>query len=133
MPLLIRTWRLANGLEVEIFDHAVSRYGDRSTIKVTICCDVPVKREYVKAFEKHPLYHEVMEALGRVAGYRREIVKAGVPARNLSAMKSFLVEKFEENALAYFEREDFAQKYVAKRFTEIADELAKKDRFRDGG
>jgi hypothetical protein len=132
MPVLVRTWRLANGLQVEIFDHPVSCYGDRSTIKLTICCDVEVKRKYVSAFETHPRYREIMEALGDVARYRREVVKAGVPAKHLSIMKSFLVEKFEENALAYFEGENFPQKYVARRFTEIAAELAKKDRFRDG-
>jgi hypothetical protein len=129
MPLLIRTWHLANGLTVEIFDHAVSYYGDNSTIKLAICCNVEVKKEYVRPFEAHPHYGKIVEALGDVAGYRREIVKAGVPARHLSAMKKFLVEKFEENALAYFEREDFPEKYVARTFTEIAEELLKKDRF----
>ncbi len=129
MPLLIRTWHLANGLKVEIFDHAVNYYADASTIRLTICCDVAVKKEYLRSFETHPQYGEIMEVLGGVAGYRREIVKAGVLARHLSAMKRFLVEKFEENALAYFEREDFPDKYVVKRFEEVAGDLAKKGRF----
>jgi hypothetical protein len=133
MPLLIRTWHLANGLKVEIFDHAVSYYADNSTIKLVICCDVEVKKEYLRPFETHPHYGKIMETLGDVAAYRREIVKAGVPARHLPAMKRFLVERFEENALAYFEREDFPARYVCKRFRDIAGELAKKDRFRDGG
>ena len=133
MPLLIRTWHLANGLKVEIFDHSVSYYADNSSIKLVICCDVEVKKEYLRPFETDPHYAKVMETLGGVAGYRREIVKAGVPARHLSTMKRFLVEKFEENALAYFEREDFPERFVCKRFGEIAGELAKKDRFRDGG
>ncbi len=128
MSLLIRTWHLANGLKVEIFDHAVSYYADVSAIKLTICCDVEVKKEYVRPFETHPHYGAIVETLGNVAAYRREIVKAGVPSRHLSAMKRFLVEKFEENALAYFERDDFAKKYIAKRFGEIAAEFAKKDR-----
>jgi hypothetical protein len=133
MPLLIRTWHLANGLKVEIFDHAVSYYADNSTIKLVICCDVEVKKEYLRPFETHPHYEKIMETLGDVAAYRREIVKAGVPAKHLPAMKRFLVERFEENALAYFEREDFPARYVCKRFGEIAGDLAKKDRFQDGG
>ena len=133
MPVLIRTWHLANGLKVEIFDHAVSYYADHSIIKLTICCDVEVKKEYIRSFEAHPHYEKIMEALGGVAGYRKEILKTGVPARHLSAMKSFLVEKFEENALAYFEREDFPERFVATKFTEIAGKFAKKDHFQDGG
>jgi hypothetical protein len=133
MPLLIRTWHLANGLKVEIFDHAVSYYADNSTIKLVICCDVEVKKEYLRPFETHPHYDKIMETLGDIAAYRREIVKAGVPAKHLPAMKRFLVERFEENALAYFEREDFPARYVCKRFGEIAGDLAKKDRFQDGG
>jgi hypothetical protein len=133
MPLLIRTWHLANGLKVEIFDHAVSYYADNSTIKLAICCDVEVKKEYLRPFETHPHYEKIMKTLGDVAAYRREIVKAGVPAKHLPAMKRFLVERFEENVLAYFEREDFPARYVCKRFGEIAGELEKKDRFQDGG
>jgi hypothetical protein len=133
MPLLIRTWHLANGLKVEIFDHAVSYYADNSTIKLVICCDVEVKKEYLRPFETHPHYEKIMETLGDVAAYRREIVKAGVPAKHLPAMKRFFVERFEENALAYFEREDFPARYICKRFGEIAGELTKKDRFQDGG
>jgi len=132
MPLLIRTWHLANGLKVEIFDHAVSYYADNSTIKLVICCDVEVKKEYLRPFHTHPHYEKIMETLGDVAAYRREIVKAGVPAKHLPAMKRFLVERFEQNALVYFEREDFAERYVCKRFEEIAGELLKKDRFHDG-
>jgi hypothetical protein len=128
MPVLIRTWHLANGLKVEILDHTVSYYADASTIKLTVCCDVEVKKEYLRPFERHPHYAKIVEALGDAAVYRREIVKAGVPARHLSAMKKFLVEKFEENALAYFEREDFPEKYLSKRFTEVAGEFTKKDR-----
>ncbi len=126
MPLLIRTWHLANGLKVEILDDAVNYYADASTIKLTICCNVEVKKEYLRSFERHPYYGKIMEALGEATAYRREIVKAGVPARQLSAMKKFLVDKFEENALAYFEREDFPEKYVAKRFAEVAEEFGKK-------
>ncbi len=133
MPLLIRTWHLANGLKVEIFDHAVSYYADNSTIKLAICCDVEVKKEYLRPFETHPHYEKIMKTLGDVAAYRREIVKAGVPAKHLPAMKRFLVERFEENVLVYFEREDFPARYVCKRFGEIAGELEKKDRFQDGG
>jgi hypothetical protein len=132
MALLIRTWHLANGLKVEILDETVSYYGDYSTIKLIVRCRIEVKEEHLRAFLDNPLYRRVARALGRATEYRREITKSGVPARNLAAVKSFLVERFEENALGYFEREDFPERFVCKKFTEISEELAKKEGSRQG-
>jgi hypothetical protein len=127
MALLVRTWHLANGLKVEILDETVSYYGDDSNIKLIVRCRIEVKEEYLRSFLDHPRYPTVARALGSAADYRREITKSGVPARNLSAVKSFLVEKFEENALGYFEREDFPERFVCRKFAEISEELAKKE------
>ena len=134
MALLIRTWHLANGLKVEILDETVGCYGDYSSIKLIVRCGIAVRDEYLRAFLDHPRYSRVVEVLGKGVEYRREISKSGVPARNLSAVKSFLVERFEENALGYFEREDFPEKFVCRRFMEIAEEIEKREgRGRDDG
>ena len=127
MALLIRTWHLANGLKVEILDETAGYYGDYSNLKLIVLCRVDVKEEYLRAFLDDPRYRRVARALGSATEYRREITKSGVPARNLSAVKSFLVERFEESALGYFEREDFPERFVCRRFTEISEELAKKE------
>jgi len=132
MPILIRTWHLANGLKVEIFDDTVAYYGDWSTLKLMIRCKIEVRKEYVGAFAAHPRYNEVVEALGSEAEYLREITKPGVTGRNLAGIKAFLVERFEENALGYFEREDFAEKFIHKKFEEIEEEISRKDRPGDG-
>ncbi len=132
MPTLIRTWHLANGLKVEILDDTVSYYGDYSTVKLIIRCRVGVKREYLGPFETHPHYKTATEALGAEAEYLREITKPGVPGRNLAGVKAFLVDKFEENALSYFEHEDFPQKFIQKQFSDIAEKLSGKGRPADG-
>jgi hypothetical protein len=128
MPTLIRTWHLANGLKVEILDDTVSYYGDYSTVKLIIRCKVGVKRECLGPFEAHPHYKTITEALGAEAEYVREITKPGVPGKNLAGVKAFLVDKFEENALGYFEREDFPQKFILKKFNEISEKLSGKER-----
>jgi len=130
--MLLRTWHLANGLTIEILDDTVSYYGDYSTVKLVIRCEIEVKKEYVRPLNGHPRYTQVTEALGDAVEYRREITKPGVSAGNLAAMRAFLIESFEENALGYFEREDFPERYVRKQFTDMAEDLAKKDRFTDG-
>lgn len=133
MATLIRTWHLANGLKVEILDGTVSVYGDYSSVRLTIRCRVGVRREYLAPFEARPDYRRVADALGSEVEYLREITKAGVPGRNLSGVKAFLVERFEENALGYFERADFPEKLVQKKFTEVGEELSRNDRSGDGG
>jgi hypothetical protein len=132
MSLLLRTWHLANGLKVEIIDDTVNYYSDYSTVKLTIRCVIGVRQEYLLPFRDRPDYGEVADVLSDAAEYRREIVKVGVPGKNLSAVKGFLVGQFEENALGYFERDDFPERFVRKRFTDLAEELSKKSRLPDG-
>ncbi|MGD0230784.1 MAG: hypothetical protein ABSC19_10555 [Syntrophorhabdales bacterium] len=91
-----------------------------------------MEKEYLRSFDDHPRYRMIAGILGGAAEYRREIVKPGVPGKNLSGVKGFLVDRFEENALGYFERADFPERFVRKRFTEIAEELEKKDLLPDG-
>ena len=132
MATLIRTWQLVNGINVEILDDTVSYYGDYSTVKLMIRCKIEVRGEYLVPFKAHPLYGRATEALGSNAEYVREIVKPGVLGKNLAGIKAFLIDKFEENALGYLEREDFPEKFVRKRFTDLAEELSRKEIATDG-
>jgi hypothetical protein len=126
----MRSWHLANGLIVEVVDDTVNYYGDYYNVKLTIKSRVAVKSEYLAPLGQNPHFEKITGMLGPVAEYRREIVKAGVSGKELLASKNHLVDRFEENALVYFEREDFPEKFVRKRFAEIEEEL-KKERHRN--
>lgn len=125
---LIRSWNLGNSLVVEVQDESVNYYGDYHNIKLIIRCRVGVEHRYLEPFRDNPRFGKATQILGPVAEYRREIVKAGVPGKDLLKTKSYLLERFEENALAYFEREDFPMKFVQKRLAEIVEELEKQER-----
>ena len=132
MSTLLRTWRLANGLKIEIFDDTVGYYGDYSSVKLVIRCKVGVKKEYLCSFESHPRYSQVVEVLGSEAEYLREITKPGVPGKSLAGVKAFLVDKFEENALGYMEHAKFPERFIQKKFEDTAKQLSKEDHLADG-
>jgi hypothetical protein len=131
MSAVIRSWRLANGLTVLGEDETVNYYGDYYNVRLVIRCQVTVRPEYLKPLRDNPSYDRVVEVLGPLAEYRREIVKAGVTGRDLNGIKEHLLQKFEETALPYFEREVFPERLVQKRFAEIAEDLSRRNRFDD--
>lgn len=126
--MILRSWRLANGLTIVAEDDSVNYYGDYYSVHLTIRCPVAVKREYLTSLKETPDYDRAVAVLGPVAEYRREIVKAGVPGKDLVAVKEHLLQKFEEAALPYFEREVFAERFVQKRFAEVAEEISRGNR-----
>jgi hypothetical protein len=125
MAIPIQTWHLANGLIIEISDESVNYFGDYFSLKIIVKCDMTVQPAYVEAFSASARYQQVLGLLGPKAEYRREITKPGVFAKDLLGVKAAVIESFEKNALPYFERADFAEKFVRKRFAEIEEELSK--------
>jgi hypothetical protein len=128
MAIPMRTWHLANGLVVEVLDETVNYYGDYYNVKLTIICPVAVGTGDLEDLEGTPRFGEVKALLGPSVEYRREIIKAGVAGKDLVVLKNRLVDAFEETALPYFEREDFAAKLVKKRFADVEEDLEKRDR-----
>lgn len=129
MPAILKSWHLGNDLTVVVEDDTVNYYGDYYNVRLTIRCPIEVKREYLASSKGNPYYDRVVARLGPVTEYRREIVKAGVPGKDLAAVKEHVLRKFEETALPYFEREVFSERLVQKRFAEVAEELSKRNRF----
>jgi hypothetical protein len=129
MSTTLKTWRLTNGLTVTADDETINYYGDYHNVRLVVRCSVAVQKEYLASFEKGNHYERASAMLGPVAEYRREIVKAGVPGKDLPKVKENLLRSFEETALPYFERDVFAERFVQKRFTEIDEGIAKENRF----
>jgi len=132
MASIIRTWRLTNGLTVEIDDESANYYGDYYNVKLVVRCRIAVEAALVKPLEKRASYRRVAKIMGSFVDYRREIGRAGVAGRDVSFVKGGLLRSFEENALPYFSREDFAEKFVKKRYAEIEKDLSEEGRSRRG-
>jgi len=99
---------------------------DAWMIKLAVKGTIEVKTKYVADFEDDPDYLEILSMVLPRAEYRRDIVKAGVKADKVAAEKVFLLNAFEKEALVYFERDDFPERYVRKLYKELEKRLSAK-------
>ena len=125
MTETLKTWWFPNGVVVEINDESMQSSADFWTIKLAITSMIEVKREYLSDLDEKPDYLEILSMLLPTARYQREIVKGGVAQKDAPAEKAALLSIFEKNALFYFEREDFPERYVRKLYKELEKELAR--------
>ena len=131
MSLIIRSWHLANGLTVTVEDDTINYYGDYYNMRLSIRCRVEVKPEYLGSSRETTLTRPGGGDAGSFGRVPPEIVKAGIPGRDLAASGEDLLQKFAETALPYFERKVFPERFVQKRFDEVVQELSKGNRFDD--
>ena len=126
MAEILKTWWLSNGVVVEIIDESMETFKDSWTIKLVVKGTIEVKTPYIDDFEEEHDHLEILSMVLPTAQYRRDIVKAGVKADKVVAEKTFLLNAFEKEALFYFEREDFPERYVRKLYKELEKGLSAK-------
>lgn len=126
MAEILKTWWLTNGVVIEITDESMETSKNSWTIKLGIKGTIEVKTTYVDDFEEEPDYLEILSMILPTTEYRRDIVKAGVKTDKMAAEKTFLVDAFEKEALVYFEREDFPERYVRNLYKEIEKKMSAK-------
>jgi hypothetical protein len=126
MAEVLKTWWLTNGVVVEIVDESTQDSKDSWTIKLAVKGTIEVKTTYVDDFEDDPDYLEILTMILPTAQYNRDIVKAGVKANKVAVEKTFLLDAFEKEALVYFERDDFPERYVRKLYKELEKGLSAK-------
>lgn len=126
MAETLKTWWLTNGVVVEIIDESVQTSFDVWTIKLAVKATMEVKPTYIDDFQDNPDYLEILSMLLPTAQYNRHIVKTGVKTVNVNTEKSFLLDVFERDALFYFEKEDFPERYVRMLYKEIEKEMSVK-------
>ncbi|MBA4419098.1 MAG: hypothetical protein C0392_14510 [Syntrophus sp. (in: bacteria)] len=123
MTIPIGTWRLRNGLSVEMTDETKRLFGNYYNVKLIIAAPIRVKDEYLSVFKKNAHYRQIRKKLPSTMEYRREIVMTGAEEETLSAVRAHMIAKFEENALIYIERDDFPARYVRQQFLELEKEF----------
>jgi hypothetical protein len=126
MAEVLKTWWLTNGVVVEIMDESTQNSKDSWIIKLAVKGTIEVKTTYVDDFEDDPDYLEILSMVLPTAEYCRDIVKAGVKANKVAVEKTFLLDAFEKEALVYFERDDFPERYVRKLYKELERGLSAK-------
>jgi hypothetical protein len=126
MAEVLKTWWLTNGVVVEIVDESTQNSKDSWIVKLAVKGTIEVKTTYIDDFKDDPDYLEILSMVFPTAEYRRDIVKAGVKANKVAVEKTFLLDAFEKEALVYFERDDFPERYVIKLYKELEKGLSAK-------
>jgi hypothetical protein len=126
MAEVLKTWWLTNGVVVEIVDESTQNSKDSWIVKLAVKGTIEVKTTYIDDFKDDPDYLEILSMVFPTAEYRRDIVKAGVKANKVAVEKTFLLDAFEKEALVYFERDDFPERYVRKLYKELEKGLSAK-------
>jgi hypothetical protein len=126
MAETLKTWWLPNGVVVEIIDESIQNSKDSWMVKLAVKGTIEVKTKYVDDFEEEHDYLEILSMILPTAQYHRDIVKVGVKANKVAAEKTFILDAFEKDALVYFEREDFPERYVRKLYKELEKGLSAK-------
>ena len=126
MTEVLKNWWFPNGVVVQITDESIQNSKDSWTIKLAVKGIIEVKTTYIDDFEEDPDYLEILSMILPTALYRRDIVKASVKANRAAAERAFLLDAFEKEALVYFEREDFPERYVRRLYKELEKGLSAK-------
>jgi hypothetical protein len=126
MAETLKTWWLPNGVVVEIIDESIQNSKDSWMVKLAVKGTIEVKTKYVDDFEEEHDYLEILSMILPTSQYHRDIVKVGVKANKVAAEKTFILDAFEKDALVYFEREDFPERYVRKLYKELEKGLSAK-------
>jgi len=126
MAETLKTWWLPNGVVVEIIDESIQNSKDSWTVKLVVKGTIEVKTRYVDDFEEERDYLEILSMILPTAQYHRDIVKVGAKANKVAAEKTFILDAFEQDALVYFEREDFPERYVRRLYKELEKGLSAK-------
>ncbi len=131
MAETLKTWWLNNGLVLEILDESICYGADSWTIKLIVKSAIAVKTEYLTDLEDDLHYLEILSMLLPTTEYRREIIKNGVKAKDVSKEKHFLLDAFEKDVLRYFEMKEFPERYVRKLYKELEKKLSVKKALED--
>jgi len=124
MGKVLKRWELRNGLTLEAEDFSYNYYGEYWNIKVVIRGEIEVRPEYLDGLlAEEPHGEEAFRRLGKGVEYRREITQVGVPEERLQETIARLLGYFEENALPYIDHPSFPERFVRKRWREVAKEI----------
>jgi len=124
MGKVLKRWELRNGLTLEAEDFSYNYYGEYWNIKVVIRGEIEVRPEYLDGLlAEEPYGEEAFRRLGKEVEYRREITQVGVPEERLQETIARLLGYFEENALPYIDHPSFPERFVRKRWREVAKEI----------
>ena len=104
---------LSDGVRAVIHDITSHYYGGYFHVRLEITAEIPLRCNWFGSEAEHA---EALTRLGSVVCFKRTLEKMAVPAAEVDAVKSELVESFEINVLPYLSRSDFPSRFVLSEY-----------------
>ncbi len=115
MMKLIDTIRLANGLDMEVWDATRAIAADTVRVELIIRVGVDVKPAY---FQSPDQYDACLKALGPTVVFEQRKERSFVPLALGYNVFRELFEEFKTNSFEYLSRPNFPSRLVLSRFAE---------------
>jgi len=108
---------LGNGLTIHFYDESRPIVGNRSQVQLLILVPIEVEAHY---FHEKPdpgkAYELFTAAFGKVIHFKLEKVRNFIDEAEVPSVLDKLKEEFLQAGMAYISKQDFAQKYVLRKY-----------------
>lgn len=115
----ILTYSLSNGLNLQCLDRSKKIASDRWFICVLVQVDIPVEKQW---FDRVPVeedqFQQIRRVLGKTVRFEQKKERNFVSEENKARSIKDILDSVVETTAKYFAHEDFAARYILKRFSE---------------
>lgn len=113
---IIRECNLADGVSAVIHDVSSHYFGGYYHVRLQITAEVPLRRDWFGSVSEH---EDALRRLGPAVCFKRTLEKMAVPATEVDAVMSELLESFEANVLTYLSRPDFPSRFALSEYGKV--------------
>lgn len=113
---VIRECNLADGVRAVIRDVSTHYYGGYYLVRLQITAEVPLCSDWFGSASEH---EDALRRLGSAVCFKRTLEKMAVPATEVDAVRSCLLESFEVNVLTYLSRPDFPSRFALSEYGKV--------------
>ena len=104
---LIEEIKLANGLNLKIFDLSLRVATDTTKVEISFQTKIPLKKSY---FTDTQDYTQVKNIMGDVLTYEHKRVRSFVFDKDMDSVRDDLINTFKSNSLEYLAAVNFPKK-----------------------
>jgi hypothetical protein len=127
---LFDTMDLANGLEVYFYDCSREAVADRWQVQLRIKIQLEVRESYFQyCDDAAEAYETYTSSAGKTLCFELKRLRNFIEGKKVAATLSELKEEFIRNNLTYISSQDFAAKYVLRKYTEWSEEKSVKQSY----
>lgn len=113
---LIEEIKLANGLNLKIFDLSRTIAADTIKVEISFQTKISLEESYFTNTEDYTL---VKKTLGSELIYEHTLERSFVPEQNEDSVRDDLINTFKTNSLDYLAASNFAQKMALSKLKDI--------------